>query len=143
MKKAFYLISVLLLVLSGYMYINLDHGQDKLQASSVKVNERDRNAKNTKRNPWVIWNGSNEMPPGMGDTKKLKPATSDGQAGSQAAEPTGITPAPGKPGIDVSKGEGITPAIPGGSEADNSAESADDESVELNPGEGGNPGSMP
>jgi hypothetical protein len=144
-KNLLYFISAALVFASIYMYTGIDHGQDQqLQSSSIKFTDRQKKAKNTKRNPYVIWNGSNEMPPGLDNKKELKSNSSDdqnstaqGQGGSQsqASSSGGIQPptqstAQGgsSSGIDVSKGEGITPATPphGGSSHSSGSSSGSD-----------------
>lgn len=134
MRKVMYVISAILLVTSGYMYWIMDKNQLHLQAPTVSIlsGAEDQNSKHAEDNPYVIRNGSNAMPKGMGQTDKdqqnqtfmpqwqkdkIKDLRGDpyqGSAGSsQQTTPPSTTPPSATPPSttpNVNQGQGVTPS---------------------------------
>jgi len=102
--------SLLLLVASVYMYMNLNRAQVQLQSPASGIFSTKTTEKPAPQNKYVIRNGSNEMPAGMGQADANKPAQGIQPGGAPAAAGQG-SPAPqSQTGIDVNAGGGITPA---------------------------------
>ncbi|MHB8840196.1 MAG: hypothetical protein ACYC56_00175 [Candidatus Aquicultor sp.] len=101
-------VSVLLLAASVYMYMNLNRTQVQLQSPAAGIFATKPTAPPVAQNKYVIRNGSNEMPAGMGqaDADK-KPAQGVQPGGAPATQATPTTqPQTGAFGPEG----GITPA---------------------------------
>ncbi len=121
MIKVLYAISAILLVASGYMYWVMDKNQLHLQSLLINTLSKtaDQNAVYKKNNPYVIRNGSNAMPEGMGQSDsgnnqqfmpqwqkdKIKDMSGDaqGKPGMSNQQP------PPSPAPSTSQGGGVTP----------------------------------
>lgn len=102
-------VSVLLLAASIYMYMNLNKTQVQLQSPAAGIFTTKPTEPPVAKNQYVIRNGSNEMPKGMGQADQT-PSSGVQPGGAPAATNQG-SPAPrSQTGIDVNAGGGITPA---------------------------------
>ncbi len=113
-------VSVLLLAASVYMYMNLNRTQVQLQSPATGIFTTKPTEPPVAQNKYVIRNGSNEMPAGMGQADPtpsgIQPGGAPATAGQASAAPQSQS------GIDVNAGGGITPA---------SANQADDPAIQM------------
>jgi len=121
-RRVIYTISILLLIVGAVMHWSLDDGEVQLQSSGVKVTAADKASK--KDNPYVIRDGSNAMPKGMGqnDDSKFMPNWQKDKIKDMKGEPVGepsqspsnssssSSSSSSQPSSSHSSGGGITPA---------------------------------
>jgi len=124
-KRLIYTVSILLLIVSAVMHWSLDDGKVELQSSNVKVTAADKDTK--KDNPYVIRDGSNAMPKGMGqDDSTFMPSWQKDKIKDMKGEPDDMPPPDGssgspsvsQPSPSNSSGGGIAPSIPGNGTGD-------------------------
>ncbi|MBS3909339.1 MAG: hypothetical protein KGZ93_06895 [Actinobacteria bacterium] len=129
-EKLILLLSAMLIGASGFMFFNIDRNQVNLQSPKndffAKVDEEEAAAKK-EQNPFVIRDGSNAMPQGMGQfegqEQKFTPKWQSDRTKDlkERGIDTGAKPAP-----SMSEGGGIAPAAVERAPSEPAAENKDE-----------------